>query len=115
MPTEENGSKHRQISTRLEAEIATRRYAPGARLPSENQLVKQFKVSRPTVARAMRDLEAKGLIERRTGSGTYVKNGQSAEAASARVLGLLVPCLANTEIFHVICGEIACLARVQEY
>lgn len=107
--------KHRKISARLEMEIATGKYGVGARLPSEIQLVNQFVVSRPTVARALRDLENKGLIERRAGSGTYVKSGQGQRNNSTRVLGLLVPGLSNTEIFHIICGEIASLARVHEY
>lgn len=107
--------KHRRISARLEIEIATGKYGVGSRLPSEIQLVKQFEVSRPTVARALRDLEDKGLIERRAGSGTYVKSGQTQQNQAARVLGLLVPGLSNTEIFHIICGEIASLARVHEY
>ncbi len=115
MSTDPAGSKHRKISKRLEIEIATGKYGPGARLPSEIQLVEQYTVSRPTVARALRDLEAKGLVERRAGSGTYVKSGQPQRGNSQRVLGLLVPGLPNTEIFHIICGEIASLARVQEY
>lgn len=107
--------KHRKISARLEIEIATGKYGAGSRLPSEIQLVKQFEVSRPTVARALRDLEDKGLIERRAGSGTYVKSGPAQRNNATRVLGLLVPGLSNTEIFHIICGEIASLARVHEY
>jgi len=108
-------AKHRKISARLENEIAAGKYTSGSRLPSEVQLVKQFAVSRPTVARALRDLETKGLIERRAGSGTYVKATEAPTNNSARVLGLLVPGLPNTEIFHIICGEIASLARVHEY
>jgi len=107
-------SKHRRISTHLEMEISEGKYSAGARLPSEVQLVKRFGVSRPTVARALRDLEVRGLIERRAGSGTYVRSNQQ-NLNSARVLGLLVPGLSNTEIFHIICGEIASLARVHEY
>ncbi len=95
-------------------EIAAGRYREGARLPSEVQLVKQFAVSRPTVARALRDLEMKGLVERRAGSGTYVGANREKSAAS-RILGLLVPGLHHTEIFQIICGEIASLARVNEY
>ena len=49
-------SKHSEISRHLEMEIASGKYGDGARLPSEIQLVKQFNVSRPTVARAFRDL-----------------------------------------------------------
>jgi LacI family transcriptional regulator len=109
-------SKHSEISRHLEIEIASGKYGDGSRLPSEIQLVKQFKVSRPTVARAFRDLAAKGLIERRAGSGTYVRNTSSATGRpNTRTLGLLVPGLATTEIFQIICGEIASLARVQDY
>lgn len=107
-------SKHSEISRHLETEIAGGKYGDGSRLPSEVQLVKQFSVSRPTVARALRDLEAKGLIDRRAGSGTYVRSGNQ-RAATTRILGLLMPGLPSTEIFQIICGEIASLARVNEY
>jgi DNA-binding LacI/PurR family transcriptional regulator len=108
--------KHNEISRHLEMEIASGKHGEGSRLPSEIQLVKQFKVSRPTVARAFRDLEAKGLIERRAGSGTYVRNtSPTAGHPNSRILGLLVPGLATTEIFQIICGEIASMARVQDY
>jgi DNA-binding LacI/PurR family transcriptional regulator len=109
-------SKHRQVSRRLREEIASGHYAPGARLPSEPQLVKQFGVSRPTVGRALLDLQNDGLIERRAGSGTYVRaSAPTTAASSTRQLGLLIPGLGNTEIFELICGELASLARVHEY
>lgn len=108
--------KHRDISRQLRADIAAGRYAAGARLPSESQLVKQFGVSRPTVGRALLDLQNEGLIERRAGSGTYVKGGAAGQAASSTgQLGLLIPGLDTTEIFQLICGELASLARVHEY
>ena len=107
-------SKHSQISRHLETEVASGKYADGSRLPSEVQLVKQFGVSRPTVARAFRDLETKGLIERRAGSGTYVRSPSPGQSRLC-TLGLLVPGLSTTEIFQIICGEIASLARVLDY
>jgi DNA-binding LacI/PurR family transcriptional regulator len=113
-PSKKTKSKHAQISAQLEMEISAGKYGPGARLPSEVQLVKQFDVSRPTAARALRDLEVRGLIDRRAGSGTFVSSNQQ-RLNSTRVLGLLVPGLSSTEIFHIICGEIASLARVHEY
>jgi LacI family transcriptional regulator len=106
----ESQPKHRDISQQLLAEIATGNYASSGRLPTEVQLVKRFQVSRPTVARALRDLEAEGLIERRAGSGTYLR-GPQAKASFQRQLGLLIPNLGTTEIFEVICGELANLAR----
>jgi len=105
--------KHREISQQLLAEIALGKYAATGRLPTEMQLVKRFRVSRPTIARALRDLEADGLIERRTGSGTYLRN-PAAKSTSVRQLGLLIPSLGTTEIFGVICGGLANLARAHD-
>lgn len=109
-------SKHREISRQLRGQISSGHFAAGARLPSEPQLVKQFGVSRPTVARALLDLQGEGLIERRAGSGTYVRIAPPAQAGkSTRQIGLLIPGLGHTEIFELICGELAGLARVQDY
>jgi LacI family transcriptional regulator len=102
--------KHREISEQILSEIAAGRYAAAGRLPTEMQLVKRFQVSRPTIARALRDIEARGLIERRAGSGTYLHTTTSAPQ-SPRQMGLLVPGLGKTEVFEVICGELASLAR----
>ena len=106
--------KHRVIYQQLQADIVSGKYPPHSRLPSEAQLVRQFGVSRPTAARALRDLQNAGLLQRRAGSGSYVRDA-SAAATGARLLGLLIPALGTTEIFEVICGELASLARVHEY
>lgn len=106
--------KHLEISKYLLSEIAAGKYAVTHRLPSEAQLVKKFKVSRPTVARALRDLIAEGIIERRAGSGSYVRSQAGANATN-RQIGLLIPGLGTTEIFEIICGELANLGRGSEY
>ena len=108
-------AKHRGVSRQLRQDISSGRYPVGSRLPSEPQLAKRWKLSRPTIARALQDLQAEGLIERRAGSGTYVRNGSPGHSASTRQLGLLIPGLGSTEIFELICGELASLARVQDY
>lgn len=108
--------RHAQITRELLKEIASGKYGPGARLPSEAQLCKKFGVSRPTVGRALRDLQEQGLIDRRVGSGTYVRASKStADPGALRQLGLLVPGLGKIEIFEVICGELAGLARVHDF
>ena len=113
MPSE---PRHRRISRELLTEIANGTYGPGGRLPSEAQLCGKFGVSRPTVGRALRELQEQGLIERRVGSGTYVRASRSAApAAASRQLALLVPGLGKIEIFEVICGELAGLARVHDF
>jgi GntR family transcriptional regulator, arabinose operon transcriptional repressor len=92
--------KYQQVYTALRREIQSGRLKKGDRLPSEAELVRTFGASRITVGRAVRDLQAAGLVERRAGSGTYVKSPQTARALS---FGLLIPDLGETEIFEPIC------------
>ena len=61
--------KYEVIRQTLASGIVSGQYPPGDRLPSESMLVKAFAASRPTVNRALRELQLGGLIERRAGSG----------------------------------------------
>ena len=81
--------RYRQIFDSLRVQINTGDYAPGQKLPTEAELMRHFDVSRTTVSRAMRDLELLGLITRRRGSGTYVR--QSVNASDRQHLAFLVP------------------------
>ena len=105
--------RHQEISRELLTEILSGKHDSALRLPSEAQLVKRFGVSRPTVARALLDLKTKGVLERRAGSGTYLCKDREPTSA-LRQLGMIVPGLGKIEIFDVICGELASLARVND-
>lgn len=48
-------------------------YPPGSRVPSENQLVQAFGMSRPTLVRALKLLKRDGWLESRQGYGTIVR------------------------------------------
>ena len=98
--------KHAEISESLRKAIDAGEYGSGDRLPSEHQLVSTFQVSRPTVSRALRELQHSGLIERRVGSGTFVRI-RGPVACNRQLFGLLIPDLGHTEIFEPICGQIA--------
>jgi DNA-binding LacI/PurR family transcriptional regulator len=106
--------KHRRISQLLRHAIVSGQYAVGARLPSEAQLVARHQVSRPTVIRALNDLVSAGLVERRMGSGSYVRQATTG-ADSSRRLGLLMPGFGRTEIFERIRGELATAARTHGF
>ena len=67
---------HRQIFLVLREEIARDLYPTGA-LPNEETLCERFGVSRITVRRALADLAAQGVVERRHGRGTFVVEGPS--------------------------------------
>ena len=82
-------------------------YQPGDRIPSEANLIQEFGVSRPTVARALQDLQRRGLVNRRRGAGTYVSRAN----VSSKQFGLLIPGLGDTEVFEPICAEMARVAQ----
>ena len=65
--------RHRQIYEAFRARIDNGELAPGEKLPTEAQLMQHFAVSRTTVSRTLRDLEMQGLVRRRRGSGTFVR------------------------------------------
>ncbi|HZB24654.1 MAG TPA: GntR family transcriptional regulator [Vicinamibacterales bacterium] len=92
--------KYQQVYAALWREIQAGRLGDGARLPSEAELERRFGASRITVGRAVRDLQHAGLVERRPGSGTYVRTTRAPAALS---FGLLIPDLGETEIFEPIC------------
>lgn len=60
------------IMQQLEALIVDGTYGAGERLPAERELARQLDVSRPSLREAIQKLEAKGLVTRRQGGGTYV-------------------------------------------
>lgn len=97
--TKPRGSKYQRIYRTLQAAIASGEYKTGQRLPSESELVKKFGASRITVNRALRELQLLGTIERRAGSGSYVR----AEVERSYTFGLFIPELGQTEIFEPIC------------
>ncbi len=61
-----------QVEEILRERILAGIYAPGGRLPSEDELAAEFGVSRATVRTVLAKLAAHGLILRRHGEGTYV-------------------------------------------
>jgi GntR family histidine utilization transcriptional repressor len=60
-----------RVKAFLKSELERGRWRPGALMPSEAELVHQFGVSRMTVNRALRELQAEGLIDRVQGVGTF--------------------------------------------
>lgn len=65
--------KYVRLAQTLQGRIEDGTYAPGTRVPSENQLVQAFGMSRPTVVRALELLKRDGWLESRQGYGTIVR------------------------------------------
>jgi DNA-binding FadR family transcriptional regulator len=62
----------REVVQRLSAEIGGGRFAPGARLPTEHELMAAMGVSRTVVREAIAALRAEGMVETRQGLGAFV-------------------------------------------
>lgn len=61
------------IENRIETMILDGSLELGEKLLPERELAKQFDVSRPSLREAIQRLESKGLLSRRQGGGTFVK------------------------------------------
>lgn len=68
--------------------IAKGKLTPGARLPAERDLAKQFQVNRASVRQVLKVLEMMGVLTQRVGDGTYLST--SAEAILDEPLDFLV-------------------------
>jgi GntR family histidine utilization transcriptional repressor len=65
------GAPYARVKHHLKDGLASGRWPPGALMPSEAELVAEFGVSRMTVNRALRELQAEGLVQRSQGVGTF--------------------------------------------
>ena len=78
------------IATLYRRQIVRGEQRPGDTLPSEQQLMEQFGVSRPTLREAFRILEAEDLISVKRGSRGGARVTQPSLSVAARYVGLLL-------------------------
>ena len=65
-----------QLEILLREKISAGHYAQGEQMPTEDDLIGEYGVSRITVRQALSALAAEGLIERRQGRGTFISERQ---------------------------------------
>jgi GntR family histidine utilization transcriptional repressor len=66
-----------QVKRHILDNVGSGKWAASARVPSENDLVKAFGVSRMTANRALRELQDEGVLVRVAGVGTFVAAAQA--------------------------------------
>lgn len=79
---------YRQIYHALKADISSGHYPPGSQLPTENELVRRFGVSRVTVRNALALLQREGLLVRIPAKGTFVRHSE-APSSLPKLIALL--------------------------
>ena len=80
---------YHQLAEELFAAIQSGAFAPGTRIPSEHELASRYRIGRPTVRQATDTLIHRGVLERRRGSGTFVRHAP-AEVDLFSLAGTLV-------------------------
>ncbi len=64
--------KHLKLKYAIISDIKQGKYKPGDKLPPEREMMRIYRASYSTVARALNDLKQGGFIERYHGKGTFV-------------------------------------------
>ncbi len=75
-PVDRGAPRYAAIKQAIADAARDGRLKPGDRVPSEAELVEQFGVSRMTANRALRELQAAGVVVRRAGSGSFIAEPQ---------------------------------------
>ncbi len=79
-----------QLRDALAERIAGGEWKPGAAIPNESDLAREFGVSAGTMRKALDLMEAERLLTRRQGRGTFV-NDQTSDELAARFTNLRMP------------------------
>lgn len=77
---------HMQLAALLREKIYSKAWPPRTQIPSENELVELFGVSRGTVRKALKSLVDEGLLVQRHGKGTFVAELGITHASGTRPL-----------------------------
>jgi GntR family transcriptional regulator len=66
--------KFQTISDEVIEKIKTGELQPGDKIPSENELIKNYNVSNTTARKSLLEIENRGWAKRIKGKGTFVLN-----------------------------------------
>ncbi len=80
---------YHQLYSMLKTAILNGSISTGTQMPTEQQLAESFSVSRITAKRAMDELAAEALVERRRGKGTHVIHEYKPQPVKAPLVGML--------------------------
>ena len=109
-----------QVFVPMKEQILEGEWKPGEKIPSENELARQFGVSRVTVRNALQKLSALELLETRFGEGSFVRSPDAASVMSPLIPAAYLNDNGMEEILQLrrmiegpVCGE-ACRRASEE-
>ena len=104
--------KYQLLADRLREELVRASGLAGYKLPTEQEISRQYRLSRQTVRHTLRLLEEEGLIQRRQGSGSYATG--LLPGAPPRQIAVMTPFL-DDYIFPAILHDVSDIFSRQGY
>lgn len=106
--------KYILVSDWIRERILSGVYPNHAKLPSENEFVKKFNVSRQTVRQAINTLVCERFVQRRQGSGTYVCYHSDKDKVPTQTIGVITTYF-NQNIFPDMINGIDRVLKEHDY
>ncbi len=83
--------KYLQLKDIIKHYFKKEHYEPSQKIPSENDLMKQFNVSRNTVRQALAELVNEGFIYKKHGSGSFFSGKMHEDQEHSYLIGVITP------------------------
>jgi GntR family transcriptional regulator of arabinose operon len=107
--------KYLQLKDIIKQYLKNEEYKSDQKIPSENELVEQFQISRNTVRQALRELVDEGFIYKKQGLGSFFSGKtQNGQQDRSYLIGVLTP-LISSYIYPQIIQGIDDIARQKRY
>ena len=81
--------KYRQIAKRIASFLQASNTPEGSKLPNDKELARRFNVAVMTMAQALNELAARGMLERCVGAGTFVRTPIPSTATASRRIAIV--------------------------
>jgi GntR family transcriptional regulator, arabinose operon transcriptional repressor len=83
--------KYLQLAEILKEHFKDLQYQPDQKIPTEDELIEQFQISRNTVRQALAELVNEGIIYKIQGSGSFLAGTAPEEPNRSYLIGVIVP------------------------
>ena len=106
--------KYLQLKESLIRYLIDEQYTANQKLPTENELIEQFRASRGTIRQALAELEHDGMVYKIQGSGSFFSGNMSAESQPSHLIGVIAPTL-SSYIYPQIIQGVTDMAQQHHY
>lgn len=96
--------KYIQLKQEIFSWLHSGKLKPDDKLPSENEIVNQFQISRHTVRQTLGELEKEGWLYKVQGRGTYVAQPKTKENNETKTIAIITTYISDYIFPHIVRG-----------